>query len=195
LSEITSTVVQVLQVWGLSQHQDIANMNCFDMAQKKRRFLHPTYLMTFWIMLVPLTSFNKEQPDSGVPVRVTKVSTAIENDGAVKIDLLLAIQEGWHVNSNTPKQPYLIPTRIIFNECQEITAPLVSYPPPEEVLISILHQSLSVYSREISFAVRGTLQKNKMKKSNCRLSIEYQACSDTVCLPPATIDVRLSDWK
>lgn len=106
------------------------------------------------------------------------------------IDLTLNIAEGWHVNASTVLSDYLIPTSLkplnseASGDCQR---PLnVDYPEGQRVTLGFQEDELLVYEKSV------TLNVNREASDQCALAatLNLQACTDEVCLPPEEIHIR-----
>lgn len=102
------------------------------------------------------------------------------------------IAEGWHVNSNTPSEEFAIKTELTLDPA---TAELIgnpAYPAHEMKAFEFTGgKPLAVYEGAVPIAFRAKLKPGATKVGAI---LRYQACSDTVCLPPkdATADVDIN---
>ena len=92
------------------------------------------------------------------------------------------IAEGWHVNSHTPSEEFAIPTVL---ELDPATATLIGepqYPPHAMKAFGFTGgKQLAVYDGTFRIGFRAKLAAGATKIA---ATLKYQACSDTVCLPP-----------
>lgn len=118
-----------------------------------------------------------------------KVVAKKNSTTAVKIAVQL--RNGYHVNSNTPSDEYLIPLKLTW-----IPAPLevegVSYPAPKKEKYSFSEKPLSVFSGDFEIVTRFKAPVG----ANAGMQVisgklRYQACTDKECFPPKTVDVKL----
>ena len=116
---------------------------------------------------------------------VAKAGTTIE------VKLPLQLREGYHVNSNTPPDPYLIGLRLTW-EPGPFTAADVVYPKPSPLKVEFFPAPLPVFSGRFElltrFKVAASAQAGLV---NVPGKLRYQACNDRLCLPPKTIDITL----
>ncbi len=96
----------------------------------------------------------------------------------------VAIDPGWHINANPASLPYLIPTTVEVKGIAPDT--VIQYPVGELFSASFSTESLSTYQGtiEIFVAVEPDGGFNPME-----VNVRYQACSDTICLAPASTQV------
>jgi DsbC/DsbD-like thiol-disulfide interchange protein len=106
--------------------------------------------------------------------------------------LILTVKEGYHVNSNTPAEAYLIPLKITWDPAGPLEAVEVAYPKPKQEKYEFSEKPLSVFDGEIglktTFKRSATAAPGPASLSG---KIRYQACNDKMCLPPKTLEVRL----
>jgi DsbC/DsbD-like thiol-disulfide interchange protein len=109
----------------------------------------------------------------------------------VEVKLPLQLREGYHVNSNMPPDPYLIPLRLTWDSGQ-ITVAEVVYPKPETHKVDFFAGLLPVFSGRFElltrFKVPASVQPGLV---NVAGKLRYQACNDRMCLPPKTIELTL----
>jgi Thiol:disulfide interchange protein DsbD, N-terminal len=102
------------------------------------------------------------------------------------------LRQGYHVNSNTPSDDYLIPLRL--NWKADPLQPLsILYPKPHMEKYTFSAKPLSVYSGGFEIQTRFRVPA-KAPNGPAILDgkLRYQACNDRLCLPPKTIDVPLT---
>ena len=105
--------------------------------------------------------------------------------GTGVLNVFLAIQPGWHVNSNAPLDPYLIPTKLRLDLPPGWTAGPPSYPPSQLVKLSFSEDKLAVFEGRVSIAVTITAGAGAAPAAELRGAVEAQACNNQVCVAPA----------
>lgn len=103
--------------------------------------------------------------------------------------LELRIAPGWHVNANRPGDEYLIPTTVAFTPPAGVLVGAVSWPPPEERRLAFSGDTpLRLYSGTVQLVapLSGVAAPGALPLV---ATVRYQACNDTVCLPPRTVEV------
>lgn len=106
--------------------------------------------------------------------------------------VIAKIAEGWHVNSNTPTEEFAIPTVL---ELDPATADLVEVKYPAHVMKAFEFsggKKLAVYDGAVSLAFTAKLKPGATKIG---VVFRYQACSDRVCLPPASATAEIDATK
>lgn len=99
------------------------------------------------------------------------------------------IENGWHINSAKPLDEFVIPTKLTLDES---TATLVNADYPAHVLKSFTFTNgskLAVYEGSIAIPFTAT---PKSGATSIRASLRYQACNDSVCLPPKTVSTDIA---
>jgi cytochrome c biogenesis protein CcdA/thiol-disulfide isomerase/thioredoxin len=97
------------------------------------------------------------------------------------------LPEGLHVNSNTPRDPSLIPVVLSIEPPPGISVTEIVYPEPTDLVQQGADQPLAVYEREfaigIQLAVADDVQAGDIVVP---ARLRYQACDERVCYIPAT---------
>ncbi len=101
------------------------------------------------------------------------------------------IAPGWHINSAKPLDTFVIPTKLSLDPA---SAQLVSAEYPQHVVRTFTFSGdgkLAVYEGTISIPFVAKLTAGA---STLRASLHYQACNDSVCLPPKDVaaDIALT---
>src|SRR5438093_5687157 len=123
------------------------------------------------------------------------VSPIVGADGVhpgstVRAAVQVKLPEGFHVQSNKPRDPSLIPTRLRFDATPAVTVAEIVFPPPVDQTVLGYDQPLAVFEREFAigaqFAVSSSAQPGDIRVPG---HLRYQACNETTCFPPKTVDV------
>lgn len=95
------------------------------------------------------------------------------------------------MNSNKPKDEFLIPLKLTWAE-GPLTAKRINYPKAEEIKATFSEQPILVYSGqfeiETEFQVAANLTNGPALQTG---KLRYQACNDKLCLAPVTVDVKV----
>ncbi|HJX82901.1 MAG TPA: protein-disulfide reductase DsbD domain-containing protein [Candidatus Angelobacter sp.] len=133
-------------------------------------------------------------PSSSAQTRVTvdPVPTITVGVGrTTPAQLTVHILPGFHVNSNKPATPELIPTAVTFSVPNDVVIAKVQYPAGQ--LLSFPFdpkEKLSVYSGDVN--VKFTViagAKAGVGSYTVHGELKYQACDDHACYPPKKIPV------
>jgi hypothetical protein len=95
----------------------------------------------------------------------------------------LTIRDGWHVNANPAGEAFLLPL-VVSGAAGALRG--VSYPAAEPFRASPASEPIPAYRGRVQ--VRGEAAVNAPG-----LSVTYQACDASRCLPPVTLEVALAD--
>ena len=120
-----------------------------------------------------------------MPPRKVVVKAGATIDSALKLEL----RQGYHVNSNMPAEDYLIPLKLTWN-AGPLEAEGTTFPKPEFRKYSFSQKPLSVYAGDFEIV---THFKAKAMPGPATMTgkLRYQACNDTMCLPPKTLEVKV----
>lgn len=105
--------------------------------------------------------------------------------------LAISLAPGYHVNSNTPSESYLIPLKLTWNP-----GPLevlhVSFPKPHVEKYEFSPKPLSVFTGNFDIATRFKVPADAATGPGVVTGkLRYQACNNTACFAPKTIEVKL----
>jgi len=129
---------------------------------------------------------------SKVDVEIRQSQNVIPAGTSAKFAVLLNLQDGWKVNSDQPRQDFLIGTQLSLTNSDQLTASGIQFPDPKTynfefspVPVDVFEGAapivFSVFASEIiepgSYELSGTLR--------------IQACDNEVCLAPANLDVTV----
>lgn len=113
----------------------------------------------------------------------------------VRLAIRVKLSEGWHVNSNKPLDEFLIPTVLTLNEDPRYSVVKIYYPEHKTIKLSFSPDPMAVYEREFSLGVLLKLSDAvEVKPQTIQGKIQYQACNDKQCAPPAelALDIPIS---
>ena len=107
------------------------------------------------------------------------------------VDLHFRVASGFHVNSNSPSEEYLIPTALKLDAPTDIVIGGITYPPGEDVSFPFApDQKLNVYSGDITIAVLvRPLSSVLPGRYAIHGQLKYQACDNAACYPPKKLPV------
>ena len=115
------------------------------------------------------------------PLTVRRGSTATQN---LKVEVL----PGFHVNSDHPKDEFLIPLKLTWDGPLQTKS--MSFPKPEEIQVGT--QRLLVFTGTFDirteFAAPPTAAAGPTTITG---KLRYQACSNQMCFRPSSLEVKL----
>jgi Disulphide bond corrector protein DsbC len=122
------------------------------------------------------------EPPQAVPAK--RGATAVAR-------LKVSLQSGYHVNSNTPSDEYLIPLKLTWTP-GPLESPSVSYPKPQMEKYEFSDKPLSVLTGNFELNTTFKVPANApVGPSVMAGKLRYQACNNKACFPPKTADVKL----
>jgi thiol:disulfide interchange protein DsbD len=87
------------------------------------------------------------------PAQLVQIEAALESEGSpgkAQLHVAVRIAEGWHVNSHTPSEDYLIPTNVALEAVPSVTAGPARYPDGKLLKFAFSDKPLSVYENHFS---------------------------------------------
>ena len=117
----------------------------------------------------------------------------IQPEGEVKIALRGEIFGEWHINSDKPKEDYLIPTELKISSDIPIQQSEIIYPKPHEIKFDFSDIPLSVFEGEFIIGTTIKIPKNtRLGEMKIFLEFTYQGCNNVTCMAPETISDTLT---
>jgi DsbC/DsbD-like thiol-disulfide interchange protein len=105
------------------------------------------------------------------------------------LELRFRVNEGFHVNSHTPKSELLIPTKLTFEPAAGVKAGEVEYPAGSEYsFASSPGEKLDVYTG--TFSLKLPVQAAAGEHTVAGV-LRYQACDHAACYPPKSLPVSV----
>jgi hypothetical protein len=118
-----------------------------------------------------------------------RISAKPGETATAKVQFRLA--NGFHTNSNTPPDEYLIPLRLTW-EAAPLEVAGIDYPKGTMEKYSFSEKPLSVYSGVFEVTTRFKVPVSAPKGARTIAGkLRYQACTSTTCYPPKTLAVQL----
>ncbi len=104
----------------------------------------------------------------------------------------VVVQPGYHVNSNTPTEEYLLPLKLSW-EKGPLEAVEIIYPKPKLEKYDFSERPIPVFTGNFEIVTKFRVTEAAQPGPGIVLGkLRYQACSNNSCLPPKTVEVRLS---
>jgi thioredoxin:protein disulfide reductase len=125
-----------------------------------------------------------------------ELTPIVESDGVragttIRAALQVSLPKGFHVQSNKPRDPLLIPTVVKVNAPAGVSATEIVFPAPNDLKQIGQSQPLAVFEEEFAIGVRLELAGNlRPGEIVVPVSLRYQACDETICYGPATAEAR-----
>lgn len=144
------------------------------------------------VLLLLLAQATWAAPDK-VKLRLELDRDVLQRGGEAGIEVFAEIQPGWHINAHKPNESYLIPTVVELKVPPGVTSEPLNYPPPDARSFAFAPgKKLLVYEGKVGITgALGVPDDFEADSFRVGAEIEYQACNDTTCLPPASATADL----
>lgn len=115
-----------------------------------------------------------------------------KRNAAVEVKIPLAVDAGFHVNSNKPNDPLLIPLKLSFTATGALQGGEVVYPKAAEEKYEFSEKPISVFTGEFEVTANFKIAANAPAGPGAAVGkLRYQACSNKACYPPKTVDITI----
>lgn len=129
---------------------------------------------------------------SKVDVEIVKSQNVVPAGTSSQFAILLNLEQGWKVNSDQPRQDFLIGTQLSISNSDELTATGFQYPNPKTYNFEFSPEPVDVFEGEapivFSIFVSESIEPGSYELDG---SLRIQACDNEVCLAPVTLDISI----
>jgi DsbC/DsbD-like thiol-disulfide interchange protein len=110
-----------------------------------------------------------------------------------EVAIVATIHEGYHMNSHHPLDSYLIPTNMTAKPPEGIKVLDTIYPPGRDKKFPFSPtKPLNVYTGSVTLRLRLRAEPTaKIGANTIPVTLRYQACNNSACLPPVNIPVNV----
>ena len=124
---------------------------------------------------------------SMVPVSLVTATRTLQT----KVELNFRVPHGYHINSNTPKSEFLIPTALKMDIPTDIVLGKIEYPDGTDLSFPFSpDEKLNVYTGDFTIGLSvHPLRSVVPGKYVVHGVLRYQACDNAACYPPKTLPV------
>jgi len=144
------------------------------------------------LLATPWPYLVAQAPGNAVLSIANSTRLTIQRGGTADFSLKAELQPGFHVNSNMPGDDYLIPIKLTWNK-DPLEAEQVNYPKPQMEKLSFSTNPISVYTGTFEIGTHFKAPASAMPgMAFMNGKLRYQACNNKECLPPRTVDVRVT---
>ncbi|MFP6581056.1 MAG: cytochrome c biogenesis protein CcdA [Candidatus Hydrogenedentota bacterium] len=150
--------------------------------------MYRTYLALVAIFLLPFVALAQ-----GIRVDTDLLQdTQAAHPGATHhLAVTVSLEHGYHVNSNKPLESFLIATVLTVEGPEGVAASEVVYPQAIEVITGGSPTPMAVYEEEFVMGVALDVGDSVAAGDYpLNVSLRYQACNDTTCLQPMTLELE-----
>jgi DsbC/DsbD-like thiol-disulfide interchange protein len=133
---------------------------------------------------------------SGQPRRprvelTTAIDAAAATGAGIKLLLNVKLPAGYHVQSDKPRDPLLIPTALTVKPPDGLKVDRIVYPAASDLAQPGRDKPLAVFGSEFTIEVLVSRAPHAPTgEFVVPARFRYQACDASVCYPPATADVQ-----
>ncbi len=115
----------------------------------------------------------------------------IKRGEAVKQTLKAVVLEGFHVNSDKPRDEFLIPLKLTWDSPKPLESKAITYPQPEEIELN--GSKMAVFTGTVPIETEFAVPKDAPKgPATITGKLKYQACNEHMCFRPMTLDVHFA---
>jgi len=126
-----------------------------------------------------------------VTVKSVFSQSAAEAGGTYRAAVVVDIIDGWHINSSSPYQDWLIPAELSYDSVSGLTPDALLYPSGKNV--KLLDEDISVWGGRVVIPFEITVAA-EAAEGDLVLPIRftYQPCNDQTCVAPETVEIPLT---
>jgi DsbC/DsbD-like thiol-disulfide interchange protein len=132
------------------------------------------------------------QSAPNIPVEGSLASNKTQRGRTVQGTILMDIPSGYHVNSNRPLEKFLIPTQLQIEAPKGIRVGTIVYPRALLRSLKFSKNKVSVFEGRTTIRFNVTVPRSFTGNSaELKARLRFQSCSDDLCFPPQTREVKL----
>ena len=110
----------------------------------------------------------------------------------VEARIPMTVDAGFHVNSNTPSEDYLIPLKVVWTAKGALEGGELVYPKPSMEKYEFSDEPLSVFTGSFEIAANFKVAAGAPAGPGMAAGkLSYQACNARMCFPPAKVDISV----
>lgn len=115
-----------------------------------------------------------------------------KRNAAVDVKIPLSVHAGYHVNSNMPREEYLVPLKLTWTSTGALQGGDITYPKPMLEKYQFAEMPLSVFSGNFELVAHFKVKADATAGPGAATGkLRYQACSDRACYAPKTVDITV----
>lgn len=115
----------------------------------------------------------------------------VQRNTQTELKLPVVLRSGYHTNSNTPSESYLIPLRLIW-EPGPLQMVEVVFPKPHLEKYAFSEKPLSVFTGNFDLVTKFKVAAGAAAGPGMMLGkLRYQACNNDSCLAPKTVEIKV----
>jgi len=150
-----------------------------------------SFVLAAFALCLALSPVAPSQVPSGRDVVKPEIYTSLDpaaRGSSFQIAVVMKIRPGFHVNAREKSEEYLIATDLKAAAPAGFSSGKVSYPKGKLEKFAFSKVPLNVYQDTVILRMPVTaLASAPLGEQHIPLKLRYQACSNELCLPPATL--------
>jgi len=161
------------------------------------QFTYKRWILLFTLIMLAASAQLSAQTAavssaSKVDIDIKRSQNVIPAGTSAQFAVLLNLEQGWKVNSDQPRQDFLIGTQLTMTNSDELTATGFQYPNPETYNFEFSPVPVDVFEGEAPI-VFSIFASESVEPGSYEIngSLRIQACDNEVCLAPVTIDIAV----
>jgi len=108
------------------------------------------------------------------------------------VQFTVQVKSGYHVNSNTPADEFLIPLKLTFESGVPVEVTSITWPKPSMEKFDFSQKPVSVFQGDVKATAKLKASADAPSGlTHVTGKLRYQACNDRMCLPPRTLEVKI----
>jgi cytochrome c biogenesis protein CcdA len=157
-----------------------------------RRSLFRIFVLALVVAASPALAQFGNQPEV-LSTEVVLEASGVAPGGEIRAAVVATVVEPYHINSHEPLEQFLIPTALTVEPPEGISVVETVYPEAENKNFSFSpDQPVAVYEGEVPIGlVLHVAESVPAGNVEIPAKLRYQACNDTQCLAPTTVEVTI----
>jgi len=158
---------------------------------KKIRLIF-TLIIVFAIQQIILAQFGFQKVEI-LKMKSYSSFNKIHPGAEIKIAALLDINKDWHINSNKPKEDFLIPTELNIKSDFNSVVEKIVYPKSKEIKLDFSDIPVSVFEGNTAIAAIVKIPGNAdLGNKQIIVELSYQGCNNATCMAPSSVSDTLN---
>ncbi len=142
--------------------------------------------MGLWVSTVLAVTVFTQPIQDIVKVELFSSVDKLQRGSSARLALRIQMADGWHINSVSPNEEFLIPTRVSFDAVEGVTFGRWEFPPALQKKFEFSEVPMAVYEGTIYVYTTVAVAPDYPKPTvPIKGTLFYQACDDQTCLAPA----------
>jgi len=122
---------------------------------------------------------------------VLPATLEVHPGGSARAAITVRLPEGFHMNSDQPRDPNLIPITVSMEAVPAVASAQAAFPDAVDLKQEGEPVPLRVFEREFAIGIQLAVAPDAAIGSHrVPLRVRYQACDDKVCYPPRVVPLK-----